>query len=159
MLTAMLAGLARGALADDKARGVRIGVFKRTDVLVAFYGSEIWDQHVKDLMKQREAAKAQGDEKKVKEIEAQGAKSQEYAHRQLAGEAPLDNIFEHIRDELPAVAKEANVSVIVEKPIHKTADVELVDVTEQLVKAFPPKKKYITERRHPADVINAAADT
>ena len=129
------------ACAEDAPKRLRVGVFKRADVLVAFYKSAAWDQHLKDLTKQREEAKAQGDEKRVKEIEEQGAKSQEYAHQQLAGRAPLDNIFEHITDKLPGVSRQAGVSVIVEKPLYNRADVELVDVTELLVKLLPPKTR------------------
>ena len=120
---------------------LHVGVFNRTDLLVAFYKSAAWDQYLQDLTKQRDEARAQGDEKRVKEIEEQGAKSQEHAHLQLAGKAPLDNIFEHISDKLPAVSRETGVSVIVEMPLYNTADVELVNVTEFLVKLLPPKSK------------------
>ena len=129
------------AFAGDAPNRVRVGVFRRTDLLVAFYKSAAWDQHLRDLIKQRDAAKAQGDEEEVKEIEQQGAESQEHAHRQLAGKAPLDNIFEHLTARLPAVAGEAGVSVIVEKPLCSTAGVELVDVTELLVDLLPPREK------------------
>ena len=127
--------------AGDAPKRARVGVFKRTDLLVAFYKSAAWDQHLKDLTKQRDEAKAQGDLKRVKAIETEGAKSQAHAHQQLAGKAPLDNIFERITDKLPGVAQEAGVSVIVEKPIHSTSDVQLVDVTELLVNLLPPKTK------------------
>ena len=129
------------AFAGDAPNRVRVGVFRRTDLLVAFYKSAAWDQHLKDLTKQRDEAKAQGDLKRVKAIETEGAKSQAHAHQQLAGKAPLDNIFERITDKLPGVAQEAGVSVIVEKPIHSTSDVQLVDVTELLVNLLPPKTK------------------
>ena len=129
------------ACAGDGAKRVRIGVFKRTDLLVAFYKSAAWSQHLKDLAKQRDVAKAKGDAERVKQIEEQGAKSQEHAHLQLAGKAPLDNIFERITDKLPGIAKDADVTVIVEQPLYNTADVELVDVSDKLVKLLPPNRK------------------
>ncbi len=123
------------------AKELRVGTFKRTELLVAFYGSATWDQYLKQLKNEREKAKIQGDEDKVKEIEARGAKSQEYAHHQLAGEAPLDNIFDYIRDELPAIAKSANVEIIVEKLLYKATDIQVVDITQHLVNLFPKKTK------------------
>lgn len=89
----------------------------------------------------RDETKAQGDEKRVKAIEERGVKAQEHAHLQLAGKAPLDNIFQHITHRLPAVSQAAAVSVIVESPLYNTAEVVLVDITELLVKLFPPKSQ------------------
>ncbi len=128
-------------LAAESSNRPRIGVFKRTDLLIAFYKSAAWDQHLKDLMKQRDQAREKGDKKKVKQIEQQGAKLQQIAHQQLAGQAPLSNIFEQIEKKFPEVCKESGVCAIIEKPIYSTKDVELVDITERLVKLLPPAKK------------------
>jgi len=145
---AVIALFASVASAESLPEPVRVGVFKRTELLVAFYKSAAWSQHLKDLAKQREEAKAKGDAKRVKEIEEQGASSQKHAHLQLAGKAPLDNIFEHIRGKLPALSKKAGVVVIVEQPPYNTADVELVDVTELLVKLLPPHNAYLILKPH-----------
>lgn len=128
-------------LAAEKSNRPRIGVFKRTDLLIAFYKSVAWDQHLKDLMKQRDQAREKGDKKKVKQIEQQGAKSQQLAHQQLAGQAPLSNIFAQIEKKLPEVCEESGVCAIVEKPIYSKKHVELVDITERLVKLLPPVRK------------------
>lgn len=118
---------------------VRVGTFKRTELLVAFYRSAAWDKELRNMMAERDAAKARGDMEKVKEIEAKGRKSQEHAHKQLAGQASLDNILAHLKDALPAVAKEAGVEVIVEKPLFATERAQLVDVTALLVKQLPKR--------------------
>ena len=122
--------------AEDAANRTRVGVFKRTDLLVAFYKSPAWLSHLTGLIQQREEAKARGDAEKVKEIEAQGAREQEHAHKQLVGEARLDNIMKHMKEQLPGIAREAGVSLIVERPLYSSADVELVDVTELLTESL-----------------------
>lgn len=139
-LAAMSMASVAVTFAEDKAPAkVRVGVFKRTELLVAFYGSAAWGKELRNMLAERDAAKARGDMEKVKEIEAKGRKSQEHAHMQLAGKASLDNILAHLRDALPAVAKEANVEVIVEKPLFATERAELVDVTALLVKQLPKR--------------------
>lgn len=120
---------------------VRIGTFQRDKLLVAFYQSENWDKHLREMMVQRNAAKATGDEEKIKKIESEGAASQEIAHKQLAGEANLDNIFAHLKPVLSEIAKKANVQLIVEKPLFNDSTVEVVDVTDLLIEQFHPRQK------------------
>ena len=120
---------------------VRIGTFQRAKLLVAFYQSDSWDKHLREMMVQRDAAKAAGDEEKAKKIESEGAASQEAAHKQLAGEANLDNIFAHLQPVLSEIAKKANVQLIVEKPLFNDSTVEVVDVTDLLTEQFPPRQK------------------
>lgn len=123
------------------SRKVRIGTFQRAKLLVAFYQSDSWDKHLREMMIQRDSAKAAGDEEKVKKIESEGAASQEVAHKQLAGEANLDNIFTRFQPVLSEIAKKANVQLIVEKPLFNDSTVEVVDVTDLLIEQFPPRQK------------------
>ena len=120
---------------------VRIGTFQRAKLLVAFYQSDRWDKHLREMMIQRDAAKAAGDEEKVKKIESEGVASQEVAHKQLAGEANLDNIFVHLQPVLSEIAKKANVQLIVEKPLFNDSTVEVVDVTDLLTEQFSPRSQ------------------
>jgi len=119
----------------------RIGTFRRTELLVAYYGSTVHDKAIKKLKENHDRAQSAGDLDKVKELEAQGGASQELAHRQLAGEAPLTNVLEQLKDALPAIAKEASVVVIVEQPLYRDPSVREVDVTPWLVKKFEPARK------------------
>ncbi|HLN32065.1 MAG TPA: hypothetical protein VK395_30320 [Gemmataceae bacterium] len=125
--------------AEDSSKGCcRVGTFKRRELLVAFYHSKYWDTQLKDLMAQRDKAKSLGDQKKVAELEAAGAALQEEAHRQLLGKAPLTNVLSQLKAELPAIAKEASVSLIVEEPLFQDKSVETVDITPLLIKRLPP---------------------
>lgn len=119
--------------------GAPVGVFDRTAVLIAYYGSRFNEAEIAALVRQRDEAASRGDTELVKELEAQGAAHQEHAHRQLAGRAPLDNISEALRDELPALAQQAGVSRIVPSDA-KTAGAPTVDVTERIVAMLPPAR-------------------
>lgn len=114
----------------------RIGTFKRTELLVAYYGSTTHGNVMKELERERDRARSAGDEEKAEKLEAQGSASQEYAHKQLAGEAPLQNVLEHLQDAFPAIAKEAGVMLIVEQPLYRDPSVQETDITPWLVKRF-----------------------
>ncbi len=119
----------------------RVGTFQRKEVLVAFYRSEHWDRQLRAMMAEAKKAKADGDDKKVAELEAKGAGLQAEAHRQLAGQAPLTNVLAHLKKEFGAVARETNVALIVEEPLYRDPSVQVVDVTPLLVKRMPPRQK------------------
>lgn len=130
---------AQDAPAKEMA-AVRVGVFDRTKILVAYYGSEIHDRIMRDLMAKHAAAKGRGDDAEVKRLEAEGAARQDLAHEQLEGKAELVNVIEALRPSFTEVAEAADVSMIVEKPlwIASAPAVELVDVTEALAARLPP---------------------
>lgn len=125
--------------ASPTVAGAPVGVFDRTAVLVAYYGSTFNEAEISALVRQRDEAAARGDTARVKELEAQGAAHQEHAHRQLAGRAPLDNISETLRDELPALAQQAGVCRIVPSDA-KPAGAPTVDLTDRIVALLPPAR-------------------
>ncbi len=120
---------------------IRVGTFERKNLLVAFYGSTHFDKTMKEWRVELAQARKDGDEAKIKEIEAKGAAAQEVAHKQLAGEAPLTNILESLKGDMAKIAKMAGVQMIVEKPLFTDGSVELVDITKQMTKCFTPMKK------------------
>lgn len=130
-----------GGAKGTKIAKIRVGTFERKDLLIAFYRSTHFDKIMKEWTAELEQAKKDGDEAKAKEIEARGAATQEVAHKQLAGEAPLTNVLEQLKDDMPKIAKMAGVQMIVEKPLFSDGSVELVDITKQMTKCFAPTKK------------------
>jgi hypothetical protein len=116
-----------------------LGVFDRTAVLIAYYGSTFNEAEIAALVRQRDEAAARGDTTRVKELEAQGAAHQEHAHQQLAGRAPLDNISKALRDELPALAQQAGVSRIVPSDA-RPVGAPTVEVTDRIVALLPPAR-------------------
>jgi hypothetical protein len=80
-------------------------------------------------------------------------------HQQGFGTAPVDNILKHIEHQLPAIAREAGVDVIVSKwqITWQAPGVETVDVTDLMVKPFKPSErtlKTIAELRRHAPIPN-----
>ena len=88
-------------------------------------------------------AKAAGDEKRVKELEAEGKAQQELLHKQGFSTWPVDNILDQIKGEIPEIAKQAGVDVIISKwdIVYQGSGVEFIDVTDLMVKQFNPDEE------------------
>ncbi len=130
---------------DEHASQVvmRVGTFDSRAVAVAYARSENFMKHIRGLMDEYEKAKAAGDEKRVKELEAEGPAMQEMIHKQGFSTWPVDDILEQIQDKIPEIAKQAKVDVIVSKwdIVYQLPGVEFVDVTDLLVVPFNPTKE------------------
>ena len=87
-----------------------------------------------------EEAKAAGDDEKRKELETRGPEMQQMMHMQGFGTASVDNVLEVIQNELPKIAKQANVQVIVSKwdIAWSQENADLIDVTDLMIKPFAP---------------------
>ena len=101
-----------------------------------------------DLKAEHAKAKAEGDQKRIAELEAEGAARQKLMHTQGFSTAPVDNILEQIKDSLPAIKKKTGVTVLVSKwdkdTLAKHPSAEMVDVTMALVDAFNPSERQRT---------------
>lgn len=118
-----------------------VGVFDRSTVLMAFYGSPYSVDVIRKLTVQRNEAAKRGDSTRVKELEAEGARLQEMAHQQMSGKASLANLSEALKDELPKVAAEHHVREIIAAGYENKGETT-VDVTSALVKLLP-RSEYI----------------
>ena len=117
---------------------VRVGTYHPPSLVLAWYRSP---DHAKDLdalVTARDAALKAGDSVKVAECEKQGAALQDLAHRQLAGEAGIEDILARLAGDMPAIAKEASVIRIAAEGDVLGDRVEFVDVTDRLVERFHP---------------------
>lgn len=111
----------------------RVGVFHYPSIVVAYYRSELWLGQVRERREAMEAARRAGDRRKAAELDRWGRESQRLAHRQLAGKAPIDNIWEALQPLLPEAAARAGVGRIVLEP---PPGAESVDVTPHLLDAL-----------------------
>ena len=139
-------GLSATAFAAEPAPSKpRIGVYDSRAVAVAFAGSDAHKAWMKPLITEHEKAKAAGDTKRMKELEAEGKARQKRAHTQAFATAPVDDILDHVKDQLPEIRSRAGVSVLVskwdKKQLAKHKSAERVDVTLALVDAFKPNEK------------------
>jgi len=133
--------------AGQTAKSLRVGTFDSRAVALAYYRkvyrSPEFVARVKKLKEDRDRAKAAGDQEKVKRLEAEGRGEQERSHSQVFGSAPIDEIMAKVKDQLPAVAKQAGVDLIVSKwnLTYRSPDAEFVDVTEPIAKLFQPDEQ------------------
>jgi hypothetical protein len=140
---------------QEKTSGskVRVGTFDSRALAIAYYRSEAFRGHTDGLRAEYEKAKAAGDEKRVKELEAESSSptwpdsgwppspaQQELIHKQGFSTWPVDNILEKIKGKIPEISKQADVEVIVSKwdIVYQRSGVEFVDVTYLMVKLFDP---------------------
>jgi hypothetical protein len=136
---------AEDPVVNTKKANLRIGTFDSRAIAIAYAGSEEFNQSIKKLMEEHKKAKAEGNEKKAKELEAMGQASQQKAHMQGFSTASVSECFEHVKDKIPAIAKQAGVDVIVSKwdLVYQSPDAEFVDVTDLMVKPFNPGEKQL----------------
>ena len=115
------------------AQTVKVGTFDRSSIVVAFYRSPMWSAVVQEKKTEMQQAKAANDQKKIDELNKWGGDSQELAHRQLAGEAPIDNILEMMKPMLATVEAQAKVASIMPEVPGTDKTAATVDVTDLLL--------------------------
>ena len=93
---------------------------------------------VRALQEEFKAAKEAKDKKRMKELDAKGPALQNLMHQQVFGDLSIPNVLRIVSDRLPAVAVNAGVSLLVSKweIQYSTSEIELVDLTPQLVELF-----------------------
>jgi hypothetical protein len=140
-------GLPQAGLAQEtgSTAKTRVGIYDSRAVAVAFAGSAAFNRWLSNLKAEHEKAKASGDQKRVAELEAEGAARQRLLHMQGFSTAPVTNILDQIKDKLPAINEKAGVSMLLSKwdkdGLARHKDADLVDVTMILVDAFNPSER------------------
>jgi hypothetical protein len=124
---------------------VRIGTYDSRAIVIAWAGTQSFNEWMGALQSELNKAQAAGDQKKVEELEAEGAARQQLMHLQGFSTAPVDDILAYIEDSLPKIQQDANVTMLVSKwdqeTLAKYPSAELVDVTMMLVDAFQPNER------------------
>lgn len=130
---------------QEKTSGskVRVGTFDSRAVAMAYFGSEPFNHQLNDLRAEHAKAKAAGDKKRDKELFAELRALGELMHKQGFSTGPVDNILETIKGEIPAIAKRADVDVIVSKwtIVYQRSGVQFIDVTDLMVRPFNPDEE------------------
>jgi hypothetical protein len=146
----VLAGLALGGLpsgcaserpqagAGSVAQTARLGTYDSRAVAIAYGRSAIHARHVEQLIATRQKARAEGDAKLAAEMEAAGEAQQVRLHLQAFSNAPVGDALDAVRDGLAGVAERAGVCAIVSVADYRSAGVETVDVTDEVVALFNP---------------------
>ncbi len=135
-----LAGPMQGDVEGKAEAKVRLGTFDSRAVAVAWAHSEPFKERIRGMHEELAKAKEAGDEERVAELEAAGPALQHQMHLQGFCGTSVANILKEIEGELPKIAKEAGVDIIVSRwdLAYKTPDAKAVDVTKLLVSRFGP---------------------
>jgi hypothetical protein len=134
-------GVIAAAPAGDQAQAakVRIGTYDNRAIAVAYAASTF--NPVAQKMKEHAAAKKAGDAAKVAELEKWGESHQRMLHFQGFGRVPVTDLLEHVKDGVAKVATDRGLSAITMSCDQAHADVEVVDVTDDLVELFNPSDR------------------
>ncbi len=134
-----LALMALPALAKGNAAPLRIGTYDSRAIAAAYAASKF--NPVREKMKEMQAAKAAGDQAKIKELEEWGQSRQRQLHRQGFGRVPVDDLLAHVKDKLPEAARQAGVAAVAMSCDWTGPDVEAVDITDALVALYEPSNR------------------
>ncbi|MEN8207802.1 MAG: hypothetical protein ABFR50_00975 [Candidatus Fermentibacteria bacterium] len=139
----LLSVLTASAAQEPVETGTLIGVFDSRCVAFAYYRSEEFMIMINQQKADYEAALLDGDSVRAEELGILGPQMQQLAHEQLFSTADIDDIISMIEFELPGVAEEAGVDIIVNSwdIIYKDETVQFVDVTDLLVEFFDPTEE------------------
>jgi hypothetical protein len=137
--------LCASASAQSQTNKLRIGVYDSRAVAIAYANSDLFKESMKPVEAEYEKAKKDKNVKRVKEIEARMKLQQRRLHEQGFSTGSVAYILAKVKDSLPELARQANVQIIVSKweLNHRSADVEAVDVTDELVGLFHPSEKVL----------------
>ena len=134
--------LAAGQTGGGPAAGagkVRIGVYDNRAIAVAYAASEF--NPVKEKMTEMEAAKKAGDEKKMAELREWGREHQQMLHFQGFSRVPVEDLLEPVKGKVAKVAEDMKLAAITAECTYTAANVEVVDVTDELVELYQPSER------------------
>ncbi len=119
---------------------VRLGTFDSRVVAIAFYRSEMFQESLAEVRAAHEKASAAGDSETTAALEQDMRAKQEHIHRQGFSTAPVDEIIARIEAQLPRIAQEAGVDVIVSKwkLAYRSSSAQVTDVSMRLAAEFKP---------------------
>lgn len=143
MVFLMLLAMTMSCPAQETAKKIRVGVYDNRAIALAYFGSE----HNEFLKKRAEynEAQASGDSALIKELDNWMPRFQRQMHFQGFCRAPVDDLLLLVKDKMPGVAKSAGVDLIGWYPDFIGAEVETVDITNELVALFNTSEKKLKE--------------
>jgi hypothetical protein len=122
---------------------VRVGTYDSRALAIAYYSSKPFKRQIKEMRTEYENAKGAGDEKRLRELEIDGSTQQELMHKQGFSIWQVDNILQKIKGEIPEVATQADVDIIISRwaAVYQRTGVEFIDVTRLMVMLFDPDEQ------------------
>jgi hypothetical protein len=138
---------------------VRIGTYDNRSIAVAYAASR--HNPVKEKVTAFKRAKVVGDRDAIKELESWGQKHQRLLHFMGFGHVPVPDLLETVTDGVKEAARRRGLAAITMACDFTSGNVELVDVTEDLVKLYDPTEKTLktalgVRSAKPVDLIRLA---
>lgn len=123
----------------DKSAKIRVGIYENRAIACA-YAPSVFNPVAKK-MEEYKKAKAEGNEKRCVELKAWGKKHQQNLHWQGFCAVPVDDLLVYVKDGLAKLAEKENLDLIVWRYDYKSKNVEIIDVTDQIVALYNPTAK------------------
>jgi len=122
---------------------VVVGTFDSRALAVAWVRSKGFERELAPQREEYERAKKAGDDDRVAAIDARMQALQDELHKQGFGTWPVDNILARIEGDLPRIAKEAGVNVIVCRwnVVYRDPALTFVDVSVPMIAPFEPSEE------------------
>lgn len=135
-----MVGVGTGAAQEKKSATsqLRVGTFDSRAVAFAYARSNMFKKWLNELTTAAAEAEAAGDSTRVKELGGQAQAEHALRSKQVFSTFPAYDVLERIKADIPKIATEAGVDVLVSKweIVYQRPDVEFVDVTELMVGLF-----------------------
>lgn len=122
---------------------LRVGTYDSRLIATAYVRSEAFNQRLAKMQADLKEAKTNGEEKLVKQLEAEFPALQDLIHKQGFSTWPVHDILQEIKAEIPDIAAKADVDMIVSKwdVVFQRDGAETVDVTDLMVAPFTPDEE------------------
>ncbi|QDU71651.1 hypothetical protein [Mucisphaera calidilacus] len=120
---------------------IRIGVYDNRAIAIAYAASESHNQMLAEVREQYEKAKADDNKQQIRAIGQRMQTHQEAMHFQGFGRAPVNDLLEPIHDDLRQLAADLDLAAITRECDVTAANVETVDITEQIVELYNPSER------------------
>ncbi len=118
---------------------VKIGTYDNRAIAIAWAASR--HNPVAGKMKEYEAAKKANDKAKVAELEAWGPTHQRLLHFQGFGNVPVGDLLSPVKREIEDLLRDKGLAAITQHCDAFGSEVEIIDVTVDLVRLFEPSER------------------
>lgn len=145
-------GLPQGA---GDAQQPIVALYDSRAVAIAFVGSEIFAESMKEIRREYDQATAAGDAATLDRIQLMMQQRQKDLHAQGFGTAPVDEILEHYCEQLPMLLEEAGAFILISKwnedALARHAWVTRIDLTVALIDLITDDPK---QRRSALEIVD-----
>lgn len=160
-VSVMLLIYVSGGHAQERAGKIRVGTYDNRAIAIAYATSEY--NPVAGKMAELDTAKAVGDTARVTELNEWGMKMQRQLHRQGFCRVPVDDLLASVRDRFRGIASKTGVDLISMQCDFTGANVEIIDITDELVALFKPSEQALkniegTRKTAPLDLDELRGD-